>query len=82
MIELNEAIKNARLYLESVFAAETPRNVRLEEIALSDDDKFWMVTFSFDRPMLGGTLWKKEYKLVKLDAESGQARAVQIRELV
>ncbi len=82
MIDVSSAISTARLYLESVFGPEGYRNIRLEEAVLSDDDRFWQITFGFDRSQLGGTIWKKDYKVVKIDAQTGQARGVQIRELV
>ena len=82
MIDVTSAIHTAKHYLETVFLTEGFRNTRLEEAVLSDDDRHWMITISFDRPHLGGTLWQKDYKMVKVDAQSGQARGVQIRELV
>ena len=82
MIDVNSAITTAKYYLESVFASEGYRNVRLQEVVLSDDDRFWLITFGFDRSDLGGTRWLKDYKIAKVDAESGRARGVQIRELV
>ena len=82
MIEVTEAIGTAQNYLQSVFGAEGCQNIRLEEVVLSDDDKLWTITFGFGRPYLGGTLWKKDCKMVEVDAHSGQARGVQIRELV
>ena len=82
MIDVSAAISTAKYYLESVFAAEGYKEVRLEEATLTDDDRFWLITFGFDQPQLGGTLWRKDYKVVKVDSQSGQARGVQIRELV
>lgn len=82
MIDVGHAIFTARSYLEAIFAPEGCRNVRLEEVVLSDDDRSWKITFSFERSTLGGTLWTREYKLVTVDAESGQARGITIRELV
>lgn len=82
MIDVSSAISTARFYLESVFASEGFKEIRLEEATLSDDDKFWLITFGFERPHLGGTIWKRDYKIVKIDAQTGQARGVQIRELV
>lgn len=83
MIDVTTAIAGARNYLESVFAADAIRNVRLEEVILSDDGRFWLVTFGFDRGIssYGSILQPRTYKSVKIDAESGQIRGVQIREL-
>ena len=82
MIDVSHAVSTAKNYLESVFASEGYRNIRLEEVVLSDDDRFWLITFGLDRSDLGGTRWLKDYKIVKVDAESGQARGIQIREMV
>jgi len=60
-------------------------NTRLEEIELSEDEKFWFITLGFDRLIddnLLGQLQQRaerDYKQIKIDATTGDVKAMKIR---
>ena len=64
------------------------QTVRLEEVELSEDDKHWSITFSFRTfPKSGATISEglfsseRQYKTVRLDAETGEVKSIKIRVL-
>jgi hypothetical protein len=81
VVQLREAVQKAQTYLPDIFPTAEGKEMRLEGVELSDDSKFWTVTFSYNstgpigrdaRGMieLPGSL--REYKTVKLRAEDGE----------
>jgi hypothetical protein len=73
VVQVKEAVQKAKAYLPQVFDSVDGRNVRLEGIELTDDAKFWTVTFSYPEPSVVGALsGLREYKTVKLRAEDGE----------
>lgn len=76
MIQAQEAVKLARESFDAVFASDAVAEVLLEEVELSDDGKFWLVTYSFDWQPTSGTSsigpGDRRYKLLRLDIESGK----------
>jgi hypothetical protein len=87
MIDIKEATKNALGYLMELpnLKAES-ETIRLEEVELTDDDKFWLITLSFvDRAAaVFSEVFSppaRQYKTFRIDAESGQVRSMKIRQL-
>lgn len=72
MVQVREAVKKAQTYLPDVFQSAEGQDLRVEGVELSDDSRFWTVTFSYAEP--GGLLGRigREYKTVKLRAEDGE----------
>ncbi|HKQ08608.1 MAG TPA: hypothetical protein VJ464_26030 [Blastocatellia bacterium] len=66
MIDVKEAVDIALDYLGKLYDMSTLQDILLEEVVLSDDEKFWYVTIGFSRliystdPMgkLSETIWK------------------------
>lgn len=60
-------------------------NTRLEEIELSEDEKFWFITLGFDRLIDDNLLGQlkqraeRDYRLFKIDAATGDVKAMKIR---
>jgi hypothetical protein len=66
-------------------------NLRLEEVELSEDRKYWLITLGFDInnnsevdenplfPITEGTKQERQYKLIKVDTVSGQVQSMKIR---
>ena len=48
MVDVKGAIKTARDYITEVYSPETLRALQLEEVELTDDGHYWLVTFGFD----------------------------------
>jgi len=90
MIDGKTAVKIATEYLYKMYGKGKLLNPMLEEIELSDDDKYWIVTLGFDRPkyapgdyrdILVGPSYQRVYKVVKVDAEKGRPKSMKMREL-
>ncbi len=84
LLSVKEAVQLARGHLSEVLQVSAPQ-LLLEEVELSDDQQFWLITFSYPAPegtsfaaMLGGN---RAYKVVKLHADTGEFVSVKIRTL-
>ncbi len=67
MVQVGEAVQKSKIYLEEVFPDAKDQNLQLEGVELSDDGKFWYVTFSYG---YHGPF--RSYKTVKVSAASGK----------
>ena len=90
-INVHEAVRAAVDFFEETFAHEKTSHLQLEEIELSEDGRFWLVTVGYDDPVaLEDDLIKasallrrrplRKYKIVRVDAQTGRAVAVKIRQ--
>lgn len=84
MIDAKEAVKIAKSYFLDLFNDQLLTNIQLEEVERTEDGKFWRVTIGYDRgsenqlrSILGET--PRYYKVVTVDAFTGQAESVKIR---
>ena len=84
-IDVKEAVRRATEYAVSLYAPEQLQDLRLEEVELGDDG-FWYVTLGFLRqpasslnPLLQMSRFQREYKVVKIDAQSGEVKALKMR---
>ncbi|WP_413173730.1 hypothetical protein [Anabaena azotica] len=90
MIDVRTAVTAAYNYIKSlqdVIDSPLP-DLRLEEVELSDDDKFWLITLGFDatEKNQSGILnyvrrSERIYKLFKVNSNTGQVEAMKIREV-
>ena len=93
MIDFKTAVKKALEFLADVYANESLLDVRLEEIELSEDERFWNITLSYR----GGTRHPatsalamaevvtgppREYKVIAVRSLDGEVQSMKIRELV
>lgn len=89
MIGVKEAVKIATNYLATLYEGTDLRDVLLEEVKLSDDDRYWLVTLGFSRPVptnpylaaMGTEDLKREYKIFEISTETGDVRSMQIRQV-
>jgi len=61
-------------------------NLALEEVELSSDEEFWLITLGFTPPAnnliaLAGANVKREYKIFKIKSESGNVISMKIRSI-
>ncbi len=84
-IEVKKAVQVAKDYLSDIMPVPATE-VLLEEVELSDDGRFWLITLSYPTPapspilMLSGR-GNREYRVVKLLSETGQFESIKIRTL-
>ena len=90
MLDVKHAVNVAVAYVKNLFEGAT--DIRLEEVELSDDERFWTVTLSAQIPGPRGPffspiseLFPKEdsrvYKSITINADSGAVKAMKIRTL-
>jgi hypothetical protein len=83
MINVKEATDRAKEHLVNFFPDAD--EVQLEEVELTPDKAFWLVTLSYagaSNSVASSLLVGKSmrYKLFKLDAESGEVISMKIRD--
>ncbi len=93
MIDVKEAVAGAVDYVGDLFVGERVLDVRLEEVELSEDDRFWYITLSFVRESkpvselqkaLGEALGRmqREYKMFVIQSADGKVKSMKIRQPV
>ncbi|NER04808.1 MAG: hypothetical protein F6K17_20500 [Okeania sp. SIO3C4] len=82
------AVSAAKKYLQSLqsILEYKIQDLRLEEVELSEDRKYWLITLGFITTTAGeeeSFFLKKErdYKVFKIHAETGEVESMKIREL-
>jgi hypothetical protein len=94
-IDIHKAVKAAFNFFTKSFAHEKTNNLQLEEVELSEDGHFWLITLGYDDPAataktsLSDLIIQnspmlrprplRKYKVVRVNAENGKAVAVKIR---
>ncbi len=97
MVGVKEAVIAAFNFLNDLYASEELIDLALEEVELSDDEKYWLVTLGFTRqfskPLELATVspWEaigpkrtftnRDYKIIKVDASTGKAESMRIRQI-
>jgi hypothetical protein len=100
MIDVKEAVKVAHDYTRELYkdyGVGEVDPITLEEVELTDDERFWLITLGMYRSELPATTTgpvlpadtiagrllakrEREYKIVKIHADSGKVRSMKIRE--
>lgn len=89
IIPAKKAVESAIFYFADILA---PEDIRLEEVELSDDEQYWLVTLSALVPAKQvaahnalAEVFKKSheriYKLFKVSAKSSEVKSMKIREV-
>lgn len=91
-MELQEAIETAKEKLLTLFAADNPKSIRLEEVEM-DDFTHWIITLSYLRqadptndPKMGGIMaiaaalntQTRIYKTVVINKDTGHVDSIKI----
>lgn len=92
MVGIKTAVKAAVDFLSGLYEGQGIRDVRLEEIQLSEENDCWLVTLSFQQLVpstnpLAGVLqnvmppqYERVYKVVAVDARTGDPKSLKIRQ--
>jgi hypothetical protein len=90
MVDVKQAVAKANEFIGILYPESLP-DLMLEEVRHSEDDKYWLITLGFTRslpaphsPLLGGLVSKsvrRDYKVIKVDAESGEPLEMLVREM-
>jgi hypothetical protein len=83
-LSIAEASRVATTHLQSLFP--TAESLSLEEVEISDDDRFWLITLGFQEAIMVKGLPQRlgdnarKYKIFKINRETGEVRSMKIRE--
>ena len=90
-INVKQAVITAQQYFNSIknmilSGTDKIEDLRLEEVELSQDKQFWLITLGFDCVNRNNRLqvvpqYAREYKIFKINAETGEVESMKIREL-
>ena len=75
MLTAKEAVEVAAKYLAELRSVPI-YDISVEEIELTDDRKCWLVTLGHPRSFAGTT---KDYKVIKVDAETAEVLSMKMR---
>ena len=87
MLNVKEAVKQAKAYVADLFAEEGITNLGLEGVEHDDGARMWVITLGFNRSIqspfaeLLGTVGQRSYKTVRLLDVSGEVVSVMPREI-
>lgn len=92
MLSVKDAVQAAEQWVRELYPKRELRHLRLEEVELSADDRFWFITLGWLEPAVRehplASVLNREvnvlprvYKTVKVDAESGAVVSMKIREV-
>lgn len=87
---VQEAVSKAVNGLKIAFIDEEFHDLKLEEVERSDGGEAWYITLGFDRevalsPSFADKInrkWRRVYKVVKINSETGETESIKIRENV
>ncbi|MGE5655686.1 MAG: hypothetical protein ACM37W_03655 [Actinomycetota bacterium] len=89
-IDVRAAVSAVKDYCQAIqdLIRLSSNDIRLEEVELSDDRKFWLITISFEgktfaeeHPMGSRYINEREYKIFKVNAQTGEVESMKIREV-
>ena len=82
MINIKEASEKAIEHIRSLYSNRDLGDILLEEAEMSDDDRNWIITVSFQRQAAGGGVGEsvftgnRSYKVFTILADNGEVRAM------
>jgi hypothetical protein len=80
-IDVKAAAKIAAEYFASLYSERDYSDLQLEEVELTEDGKYWLITLGYssrDTTILGLAKARK-YKLFKIDVKTGKVWAMKVR---
>jgi len=92
-MDVKEAVNTAFNYFNEVYQGRTFDNVLLEEVEMTDNGKYWLITIGYSALMKTGEVgpfqkaigysdkYVRQYKLIKIDDNTQKVISMKIREL-
>jgi hypothetical protein len=84
-IDVKQATAAAIQYFKDVYTSNTPANLRVEEVWVSDDEKKWHITLGYDSPSSSQNplsvlqVPEREYKEFIVRTQDGKVVSMRIR---
>ena len=84
MLDVKEAAQRASEYFAGLYSDQGVSNVQLEEVELTDDGQYWLITLSYpvvppNQAPLSFMINNRKYKVFKIDAKTGEVKSMKIR---
>jgi hypothetical protein len=91
-VDIKQAVALAMSAVAQAYASDNIQDLLMEEFEKSEDGRYWLITISFARPeivssafdsigkVLGGPKLTRLYKVVKINAMTGEIVGMKIRE--
>jgi len=86
MLDVKEAAHRASEYFAGLYAGQSVSDVQLEEVELTEDGQFWLITLSYpvipssERSLMPFALaLQRKYKVFKIDSKTGEVKSMKIR---
>lgn len=91
MIGIKDAVSKAKDFVAHLYDDDSVKGLQLEEVQRTEDSKYWLITVGFWRDLsptktqmemlLYNPRFERDYKIIKVDAETGEPIAMQMREV-
>ena len=93
MLDVKQAAHKAFEYFASLYPACDPSKTLLEEVELTEDGEYWLITLSYPFPglaeypasgiaeLFGRGAAPRDYKVFRIDAASGEVKSMKIRKV-
>jgi hypothetical protein len=97
MIDVKAAVESAYKYFQDIqnMVGEKLDDLRLEEVELSEDKHSWLITLGYDLPVKSRSqleelltspvapkkVFRREYKLFRINSETGEVESMKIRQV-
>jgi hypothetical protein len=92
MLTVKEAVQAAQDWMRQLYAESALEHLRLEEVELSADERYWNITLGWVEPAVrenafaaafssDARVLPRVYKTLVVDVESGAVKSMKIREV-
>ncbi len=81
MLDVREAAQKASEYFAGLYQTQHPGNVQLEEVEMTEDGEYCLITLSYPQSEMDVLSFKRKYKIFKIDAKTGEVRSMKIRKV-
>jgi len=88
-IDVKKAVKIATDYFHDLYPALRTANVMFEEVEMSEDQLYWLITMGYDQPKsisglavalypMGKLPVERHFKTIKIDVKTGKVRSMKM----
>lgn len=92
MLTVKEAVQAAEKWVRDLYSEGDLNHLRLEEVSLSGNERFWDITLGWAEPAIRQNslipvfgpnvqVLPRVYKTLHVDAETGEVKSMKIREV-
>lgn len=88
MLDVKSATNSAITFLHTIYKPNNFQDIMLEEVELSDDERYWYITIGFSKKTtptglhaLKGLVvsYERVFKIFRVDTKTGEVKSMKIR---